>query len=67
MKTPWKGGYPSLEQVQQGELYFNDPVTNKRTIIDTRSYFNNIPEWEIAAKLLYTPTLDYDRDLIFMP
>lgn len=65
MRTPWRGGYPSIEQVQAGELYFNGP--NGKTIIDTKDYFNNIPEWQAAAKLLISPTLDYDKELIYMP
>lgn len=65
MNTPWKGGYPSIEQVQWGELYFNGP--NGKELIDLRDYFRNIPEWQPAAKLLTTPTLDYDRELIYMP
>lgn len=68
MHTPWKGGYPTIEQVQNGELYFNDPTNNKKKmIIDVRGYWNNIPEWQSTAKLLTTPTLDYDQELIFAP
>ena len=65
MNTPWKGGYPSIEQVQWGELYFNSP--EGKQIIDVRDYFRNIPEWQPAAQLLTTPTLDFDRELIYMP
>ena len=32
-------------------------------LIDVRDYWDNIPEWEGTAKLLTTPTLDYDREL----
>lgn len=67
MSTPWKGGYPSIEQVQWGELYFNNPKTGEKEIIDTRAYFDNIPEWQGAAQLLVSPTLDFDRELIYMP
>ena len=68
MNTPWKGGYPSIEQVQWGELYFNDPTSKeKKMLIDVRDYWDNIPEWEGTAKLLTTPTLDYDRELIYLP
>ena len=68
MNTPWKGGYPSIEQVQWGELYFNDPTSKeKKMLIDVRGYWDNIPEWEGTAKLLTTPTLDYDRELIYLP
>lgn len=67
MGRPWKGGYPSIGQVQNGELYFNNPQTGEKEIIDTRKYFSNVPEWEDSAKLLYTPTLDFDQELIFMP
>lgn len=66
MNTPWKTGYPTLEQVQQGELYFNSPE-GKKLIVDTRAYWQNIPEWQCAAQLLVSPTLDQDGDLIFMP
>lgn len=81
MGTPWKGGYPSIEQVQWGELYFklndhNNPYNLDCTdevpedygmIIDVRNYWNNVPQWESTAKLLFTPTLDYDQGLIYMP
>ena len=66
MKTPWKGGYPTIEQVRAGELYFTDEKGNKK-IIDVRDYFRNVPEWAASSKLLVTPTLDYDQDLIFLP
>ena len=66
MSTPWKGGYPAIEQVQWGELYFNAPEGRKK-IIDVRGYWDNIPEWEGTAKLLTTPTLDFDRELIYCP
>lgn len=29
MGTPWKGGYPTIQQVQAGELYFNTPDGEK--------------------------------------
>lgn len=69
MKTPWKGGYPTIEQVQWGELYFNLGVEDKnnKMIIDVRDYWNNIPKWQETAKLLTTPTLDYEQELIYMP
>lgn len=84
MNTPWKGGYPTIEQVQAGELYFTPPPSENRPlipqdcssvapnndnklIIDVRRYWDNIPEWEDTAKLLTTPTLDYEQELIFMP
>lgn len=66
MNTPWKGGYPTIEQVRAGELYFNAPDGTKK-IIDVRDYFRNVPEWAASSKLLVTPTLDYDQDLIFLP
>lgn len=65
MNTPWKGGYPTIEQVRAGELYFNSPDGKK--LIDVRNYFRNVPEWAESSKLLVTPTLDYDQDLIFLP
>jgi hypothetical protein len=40
---------------------------NAKLLIDVRGYWKNIPEWEGTAKLLTTPTLDYDQELIFMP
>jgi len=36
-------------------------------IIDVRDYWNNIPKWQETAKLLTTPTLDYEQELIYMP
>lgn len=65
MNTPWKGGYPTIEQVRAGELYFDSPEGKK--MIDVRDYFRNVPEWAPSSKLLVTPTLDYDQDLIFLP
>lgn len=68
MNEPWKGGYPTIEQVQQGELFFKDTYTNTdKRIIDVEGYWDNIPKWEETAKLLTTPTLDYDQELIFLP
>lgn len=82
MNMVWKGGYPSIQQVQQGELYFNPPpedrvkmpldcsseASNKnKLLIDVRGYFKNIPEWQGTAKLLTSPTLDYDQELIYLP
>lgn len=83
MNTPWKGGYPTIEQTQWGELYFKAPPETKspvmpmdcsseapngaKLLIDVRGYWKNIPSWQTTAKLLTTPTLDYDRELIFMP
>lgn len=66
MDTPWKGGYPTFEQVRAGELYFNNP-DGKKEIIDVRRYFHNLPEWAATSKLLVSPTLDYEMELIFMP
>lgn len=67
MYTPWQGGFPTLEQVQNGELYFNDPNGDSKLLVDTRAYWNNVPEWQSAAQLLVSPTLDPDGDLIFLP
>lgn len=66
MKEPWKGGYPTIQQVQAGELYFNTP-DGEKSIVDVRRYWDNIPKWQGTAKLLTTPTLDYDQELIYMP
>lgn len=66
MNGGWPGGYPTIEQVQKGELFFKKDGEEK-TIIDVRGYWNNIPEWESTAKLLTTPTLDYDQELIYLP
>lgn len=82
MNQPWKGGYPSIKQVQAGELFWNEPKFDRdiasktdvpfkqyteKSIIDVQGYWDKIPEWEKGAKLLYTPTLDYDGELIYMP
>lgn len=83
MNTPWKGGYPTIEQTQWGELYFKAPPlktspimpqdctseapNGAKLLIDVRGYWKNIPEWQGTAKLLTTPTLDYEQELIFMP
>lgn len=66
MNVGWKGGYPTIEQVQKGELFFKKDGEEK-TIIDVRGYWDNIPEWQNTAKLLTTPTLDYDQELIYLP
>lgn len=66
MNSNWLGGYPTIEQVQKGELFYKDHEGVK-TIIDTRGYWDNIPEWQCAAKLLTSPTLDYDQELIYLP
>lgn len=65
-KKPWKTGFPSFEQVQNGELFFDTPQGEK-TIIDTRGYWDNIPEWQGTAQLLTTPTLDFDQELMYLP
>ena len=80
MNTPWRGGYPTIEQVQWGELYYSDDhengytincqeetTTKPKMIIDVRGYWDNIPKWESTAKLLTTPTLDYEQELIYTP
>lgn len=66
MGEPWKGGYPTIEQVQAGELYFNTP-NGEKSIIDVRGYWDNVPKWASSSELLTTPTLDNDQELIFMP
>lgn len=67
MNTPWKGGFPTLDEVKSGELYFNEPNGERKLIIDTRAYWNSVPEWQGAAQLLVSPTLDPDGELIFLP
>lgn len=67
MGTPWKGGYPTKEQVQSGELYFTEPNGDKKLIVDTRAYWENIPAWQVAAQLLVSPTLDQEGELIYLP
>ena len=83
MNTPWKGGYPTIEQTQWGELYFKAPPNEdevvmpldciseapngNKLLIDVRGYWKNIPEWQTTAKLLTTPTLDYEQELMYMP
>lgn len=66
MEVPWKGGYPTIEQVQTGELFFNSP-NGEKSIINARGYWENVPEWAPSSKLLTTPTLDYDQELIYLP
>ena len=66
MEAPWKGGYPTIEQVQAGELFFNSP-DGEKSIINVRGYWENVPEWAPSSKLLTTPTLDYDQELIYLP
>ena len=67
MDQPWRGGYPTIEQVKSGELYFTDPHGDSKLIIDTRAYWSNIPEWQCSAQLLVSPTLDQDGELIYLP
>lgn len=67
MSMSWDGGYPTIEQVQWGELYFTDKNGEKKLISDMRHYWDNVPKWQAGAKLLTTPTLDYDQELIYMP
>lgn len=69
LHTPWKGGFPTIEQVQNGELFFDDDtaLNRKKLLIDVREYWDNVPEWQSTAKLLTTPTLDFDQELIYMP
>lgn len=62
----WKTGFPTYDQVEQGELFF-DTDQGEKTLIDVRSYWDNVPEWEDTAKLLYTPTLDYEQELMYLP
>lgn len=38
-----------------------------KQIIDTRYYFDNVPEWASSSRLLYTPVLDNHCGLIYMP
>ena len=64
MDKAWKGGFPAKSQAQWEELYRNNP---EKTLIDTRGYWDNIPKWESTAKLLTTPTLDYEQELIYAP
>lgn len=66
MNTEWKGGFPTTEQVKKGELFYNDENGEKQSI-NTTGYWENVPEWAYASKLLTTPTLDYDQNLIYMP
>jgi hypothetical protein len=52
--------------VEQGELFFDTP-DGEKSIVDVRSYWDNVPQWEETAKLLYTPTLDYEQELMYLP
>lgn len=63
---PWKTGFPDIAQVQAGELFF-DTEDGEKTIVDVRGYWDNIPEWQSTAKLLTTPTLDFEQELIYLP
>lgn len=67
LDKPWQGGFPTLNQVKSGELYFNSPDGTSKLIVDTRAYWGNTPEWQPTAQLLVSPTLDQDRELIFLP
>lgn len=64
--TSWKTGFPDIAQVQAGELFF-DTEEGQKSIVDVRGYWDNIPEWQSTAKLLTTPTLDFDQELIYLP
>lgn len=65
-KKVWKTGFPTPEQVSAGELYF-DTDQGEKSIIDVRTYWDNIPAWQDTAKLLTTPTLDYEQELMYLP
>ena len=65
-KLIWKTGFPTPEQVQQGELFFDTP-NGEKSIIDVRGYWDKVPEWEGTAKLLYTPTLDFEEEMMYLP
>lgn len=65
-KTVWKTGFPTYEQVLGGELFF-DTDFGEKTILTTRNYWDNVPEWQSTAKLLTTPTLDFQQELMYMP
>lgn len=69
MDTPWKGGYPTIEQVQHGELFYKDPQhpDQKGSIVEVKHYWDNVPRWQVAARLLTSPTLDYEHELMYMP
>ena len=58
----WSGGYPTYEQVKNGELYFNG-----NNLIDFDKYWNDLPFWANSSKLLTTPTLCNDKQLIYCP
>lgn len=57
MGEEWQGGYQRYKQVQNNDLQD----------LETRRYYNNVPKWAAASKLLYSPTLDYDQELIYCP
>ena len=68
MGISWKGGYPVVEQAEQKNYSLKKVLTqNMKTLIDTRTYYQNLPTWTESSKLLVTPTLDMDQELIFMP
>lgn len=58
----WSGGYPTYEQVKNGELYFNN-----NNLIEFDKYWDDLPLWANSSRLLTTPTLCNDRQLIFCP
>lgn len=66
MNMLWKGGFPTIEQVQKGELFFDTP-DGEKTIIDTRRYWDNLPKWSESSGLLTTPTLDFEQQLMYLP
>lgn len=61
----WKGGFSSFSQAEDGELFFN--LNGEKQLSDTRNYFDNVPEWAESSGLLYSPTLDNEKGLIYMP
>lgn len=64
--TIWKSGFPTTEQVEAGELFF-DTDQGEKSIVTVRGYWDNVPEWQSTAKLLTTPTLDFDQELMYLP
>jgi len=45
----------------------SEASNGNKLLIDVRGYWKNIPEWQTTAKLLTTPTLDYEQELMYMP
>lgn len=66
MDESWQGGYQRYKQVQNDDLKIEKEQESFLNL-DARRYYENVSKWAAASKLLYSPTLDYDQELIFCP